>query len=56
MKNFFNSYFNSFNKLTLDVDNSKLSEAVNIILGSHKLGKKIIVIGGVCCYCKSFVS
>ena len=45
MKNFFNSYLNSFNKLTLDVDNSKLSEAVNIILGSHKLGKKIIVIG-----------
>ncbi len=45
MKNFFNSYLNSFNKLTLDVDNSKLSEAANIILGSNKLGKKIIVIG-----------
>ena len=45
MKNYFNSYLDSFNKLTLEVNSSNLIDAANIILSTNKSKNKIIIIG-----------
>lgn len=45
MKNYFNSYLDSFNKLTLEVDSSNLIQAANIILSTNQSKNKIIIIG-----------
>ena len=43
MKNYFNSYLDSFNKLTLEVNSSNLIDAANIILSTNKSKNKIII-------------